>query len=60
VPKYDTEGKIVSINLDIKNPHSLEVLEHREPQELLDDILRKEQRVVALLSEVSSFLETSA
>jgi type I restriction enzyme M protein len=60
VLKYDAEGKLVSANLDIKNPHSLEALEHREPQEVLEDILRKEQRVVVLLSDVSSLLETSA
>ncbi len=51
--KYDAEGKILSVNLDIKNPHSLEALEHREPSELLADLVRKERRVLALLGEVA-------
>lgn len=52
VLKYDAEGKLVSVNLDIKNPHSLEALEHREPTELLDDIFQNEQRVLDLLAEI--------
>ncbi|HYN78568.1 MAG TPA: class I SAM-dependent DNA methyltransferase [Lamprocystis sp. (in: g-proteobacteria)] len=49
VLKYDAEGRLVSVNLDIKNPNSLEALEHREPTELITDILIKEERLLEIL-----------
>jgi type I restriction enzyme M protein len=60
VLKYDAEGKLVSANLDIKNPHSLEALEHREPAELLAGILEKEERVIGLLEELRASVLGSA
>ncbi len=35
-------------NLDIKNPHSLEALEHRSPEALIAEILEKERRVIGI------------
>lgn len=54
VLQYDQAGKIVSVNLDIKNPSSKEALEHRPPEELLEALLEKEQRVLDLLNEISN------
>ncbi|WP_240905504.1 hypothetical protein [Thiorhodococcus mannitoliphagus] len=36
-------------NLDIKNPHSLEALEHRSPEALILEILEKERRVMEII-----------
>jgi type I restriction enzyme M protein len=36
-------------NLDIKNPHSLEALEHRSPEELIAEMLEKERRVMEIM-----------
>jgi type I restriction enzyme M protein len=33
-------------NLDIKNPNSLEALEHRAPEELIAEMVEKERRVL--------------
>jgi type I restriction enzyme M protein len=52
VLKYDADGNLVSVNLDIKNPQAKEDLEHMPPQKLVDDILAKEQRIMTLISEV--------
>jgi len=52
VVKYDAEGNLISVNLDIKNPQAKEDFEHMPPQKLLDDILAKEQKIMALISEV--------
>ncbi|WP_295581051.1 class I SAM-dependent DNA methyltransferase [uncultured Lamprocystis sp.] len=60
VLKYDAEGRLLSVNLDIKNPHGLEALEHREPLELLDDMLRKERRVNDLLAEIRTLIDRTA
>jgi type I restriction enzyme M protein len=60
VLKYDAEGRLLSVNLDIKNPSSLEVLEHREPRELIADIARKELRVLDLIAEIDALLSPEA
>jgi type I restriction enzyme M protein len=56
VLKYDEAGKLVSANLDIKNPHSLEALEHRPPEELIADMLEKERRVMGIMEDIQSAL----
>ena len=56
VIKYDDDGKLVSVNLDVKNPHSLEALEHRPPEELIADMLEKERRVMRIMEEIGQEL----
>jgi len=55
VLKYDGR-QLVSCNLDIKNPNSVEALEHLPPEKLVDDILDKERRIVELMGEVKAVL----
>lgn len=50
--RYDEAGRIVAVNLDIKNPHSQEALEHRTPQELIADMIKKEQTVLEVMKEI--------
>ncbi len=52
VLKYDKEGKVVSANLDIKNPNSVESLVHLPLTEIADSIIRKEQRILELIREI--------
>jgi type I restriction enzyme M protein len=40
-------------NLDIKNPHAKEALEHIPPKELVASMLKKEQEVADLLAEIN-------
>jgi len=56
VLKYDEAGKLTSANLDIKNPYSLEALEHRLPEELIADMLEKERRVMGIMEEIQMTL----
>ena len=39
--EYDEEGKIVSVNLDIKNANSTETLVHLSPMEIASSIIHK-------------------
>jgi type I restriction enzyme M protein len=39
-------------NLDIKNPNAAEDLEHLPPEQLLEDIVQKEQRILEILGEL--------
>jgi type I restriction enzyme M protein len=54
--KYDSAGKLVSVNLDIKNPNSLEAMEHKDPQDLLRAMMEKEVKVTSLMAEIKEHL----
>jgi type I restriction enzyme M protein len=56
VLKYDEEGSLISVNLDIKNPKGKQDLEHQPPEKLADDILRKEQRIAEIMGEIKQLL----
>ena len=56
VLKYDEQGALVSVNLDIKNPNTKEDFEHLPPEQLADDILKKEQRIAELMAEIKNLL----
>jgi len=58
VLKYDG-GAVVSVNLDIKNPHGVVGLEHLPPEQLMDDMLEKEQRIIRLLQGIKGTLKES-
>jgi type I restriction enzyme M protein len=47
-------------NLDIKNPAAKDDFEHLPPEQLADDILRKEQRIAELMAEIKQVLATKA
>jgi len=59
VLKYGDDDKLIAVNLDIKNPHSLEALEHRPPEELVAEMLMKEQQVMGILEDINRKLEVS-
>jgi type I restriction enzyme M protein len=56
VLKYDEAGNLVSVNLDIKNPSAKQDFEHLPPEKLVDDILKKEQRIAELMAEIKQLL----
>jgi type I restriction enzyme M protein len=43
-------------NLDIKNPHGKVDFEHLPPEQLADDILKKEQRIAEIMGEIKELL----
>ena len=43
-------------NLDVKNPLSKEELGHLPPEELVDNILAKETRIVEIMAEIKGSL----
>jgi len=56
VLKYTAEGTLLSVNLDIKNPNSAETLEHLPPEQLAEDIIQKERRILELMEEIKAEL----
>ena len=45
-------------NLDLKNPNAAVGFEHLPPEQLVDDIVAKEQRILALMQEIKQVLQT--
>jgi len=52
--QYDAEGNLVSANLDLKNPNSLEALEHLPPVKLIESILDKEGKIIDIMNEIKA------
>lgn len=54
VLKTADDGSLLSVNLDIKNPHAAEGLMHRSPRELVSELLESERRVLTLLQDLAA------
>jgi type I restriction enzyme M protein len=50
----------IGCNLDRKNPNGKEDFEHLPPQQLADDILKKEHRIAAIMAEIKTVLAQNA
>ncbi len=47
---------VASANLDIKNPNRQHDLEHLPPDQLVESILAKEQRITEIVAEIRQVL----
>jgi type I restriction enzyme M protein len=56
VVKYDSDGNLLSVNLDIKNPTAKEDITHLPPEQLAEGILQKEQRIAEIVSDIKVLL----
>jgi type I restriction enzyme M protein len=54
--KYDADGTLISCNLDQRNPSKAETLDHLPPEQLVDDILTKERRIIEIMEEIKAAL----
>lgn len=57
VLKYDEAGKLVSVNLDINNPNSADLLAQLPTSELISRIERREHKILDLVSELHTILQ---
>src|SRR6202521_266689 len=46
-------------NLDIKNPSNKQDIEHMPPEQIVEDIVRKEQRILEIMGEMKDILGSS-
>ncbi len=56
VLRYDPAGNLLSVNFDIKNPSTVQDLEHLPPEQLVEDILGKEQQIAEIIREIKQVL----
>jgi type I restriction enzyme M protein len=50
----DDGGKLLNVNLDLKNPNKKSEFEYSEPSALVNSILEKEKRIIQLMKEIES------
>ena len=55
--KYNGEGRLALVNLDIKNPKGKEDVAHLPPEQLVASILEKEHRIVEIVRRIKAILE---
>ena len=54
--EYNSDGTLKAVNLDRKNPNAATDFEHLPPEQLADDILKKEQRIAKIMIEIKRAL----
>lgn len=54
IVKDDENGKLINVNLDIKNPNRKSEFEYKEPSILIASILENEQRIIQLMKEIQN------
>ncbi len=57
---YDADGRLLSVNLDLKNPHGQTDFEHLPPAALLQDLIAKEEKILQVLAEIKADLGAMA
>lgn len=58
--RTDAEGRVVSVNLDLKNPNAVAAEEHRAPAEIVAGMVVRETEVLALLREIEALVAERA
>ena len=54
--EYNPDGTLKSVNLDRKNPNAAVGFEHLPPEQLADDILKKEKRIAEIMANIKAQL----
>ena len=54
--RRNDEGKVEACNLDLKNPHTGEVSDHRRPLEIVGTIIDRERTILTLMDEIKAEL----
>ncbi len=54
----DEEGKLLNVNLDLKNPNRKNDFEYREPTTLINSIMEKEKQVMQMMKEIQNTIQS--
>lgn len=50
---HDSGGRLLNVNLDVKNPNKKGEFEYHDPNELISSILEREKKVLELMKEIN-------
>ena len=54
--EYDADGTLKSVNLDRKNPYAKQDITHLPPEQLIENILKKEKRIAEIMTHIQQLL----
>ena len=54
--RQDGEGRVTGCNLDLQNPHTGEMADHRKPMEIVEAIIEREHSILSLMDEIRAEL----
>jgi len=54
--EYNPDRSLTAVNLDRKNPNAANDFEHLPPEQLADDILKKEQHIMEIMANIKRAL----
>ena len=54
--RRDEAGEVKALNLDLRNPNVEDEVDARTPEQLVESIIAKEKRVLAIMSEIQATL----
>jgi type I restriction enzyme M protein len=52
VLRLDNEGRVLAVDLDLKNPNAKADFDHMPPEQLIEDIYAKERQILTMLEEI--------
>lgn len=58
--KRDEQGRVTAVDLDLKNPRSSDVIDHRAPEQILESAILKERVVLNALDELRALIAERA
>lgn len=58
--RTDAEGRVLAVNLDLKNPNAVEAEDHRMPAEIVSGMVAREAEVLDLLREIEALVAERA
>jgi type I restriction enzyme M protein len=58
--RADAEGRVLAVNLDLKNPNATEAEDHRTPAEIVSGMVAREAQVLDLLREIEALVAERA
>ena len=58
--RREASGRVLTVNLDLKNPASQEVVDHRAPAEIVVEVIEEERQVLVLLEEIKTLVSEGA
>lgn len=58
--RTDADGRVLAVNLDLKNPNATEAEDHRTPAEIVSGMVAREAQVLDLLREIEALVAERA
>jgi type I restriction enzyme M protein len=58
--RTDAEGRVLAVNLDLKNPNATEAEDHRTPAEIVSGMVAREAQVLHLLRAIEALVAERA